>query len=1453
MSEEHGDDMNFNELVGSLLSSHNADKGCSDGDIEHDNNPDDNQKSLTDKEESGGTIIEDSNAHHVVELPDFRSETNEDEEEDLAAVVASAIQNMDQEPQDEEVPTNDHFTQQEEGHSVENDEDHQQQQEWAQILQQGILNSIDTVRNTDNHIEEHLDQDDENLRRAILESLQELNTEDKVQIEKKQEEVVSEEREEKSKKSSKKSSKKKRKDKPGKSKDHDKEKSVSSKKKHSKDHKKDRNDDNQNLLNFEDVIKGFMQQEGEPPQTEGHQAAEVGDAETQALVEATLKAFERELLGPSGNVASSSHHHKSSLKKKMPTPTSSSSSSKKKSKSKRPDSEPKSVANNSIVKPRASTSTSAPPATSKSKKKKSAKTIEKSQETYEEDEFSRALAEMVNQVVNTSLTEPSIQSTGATETQQDVPSPSSSTVTSFTGVEQPSIPTEQGEDNDETFDLNQIMQKAMAMAFQEQTQEGLETSVMEEFNRGLGDLSVSELLAPGAVPSKQKKAEKSANKKQLPKKGKIKDVNEKGTEIYEDGHVPLMTASKKKKILKAEPSLEEIMRKKYSQIAMAAASAARKRMIEKNKEAKFKVRSERRKARDERRLRKKEEKDRLELERKELEEIVSRGHPYPPDLRLTKSGKPKKPYRRWTQEELEKRASMPPEELGKPREAKKPRKKKSKKLKKIPLSSLKKIPLFNFIRGNVPSAIGQKLNGIEDTLTKIPLQTYRVDINKLAPPNTVTPEEMEKNSSVKEEDTYRQQAGRSNPFAFDAARKTVIRREKIPLHPPWVIPRHPPYALAVARRRRKEKFKKTKDYILSSKKRRQSKEARASLVFNAKSKIVPAILFPIINTLKAAARAKAASGASSEEASKHLMTIIKHTKKSIAQTLALARMHSIKDYSAIKTERDFNELQDKEQSIKRIPIFTLAKIREIDIGGEVSSAHQLSKHQENTNSSIIKIEDEETSNMLAPAIDKQPEVRDGEKAVKNLSGNIEEVTPNMNAIVNISAEDDKQNEEDNISEKVQNEMNSSKNQSADNEPDTSLSNERMSSEKQSQLTLPILINEEAAGGSDLQLPNFKSEGGIGLDINKEFELLRPMIADQNDVNGKEEVRNILEKLVKQQLTNSHGGNIDLPTNLSNIISSTIGELIPGIEEENEEDFEEEAGDYPKRKRHRKGPPPVLNLDGLVPPNNQRFIPKIEEKPQYVPHIGTNVRKPRKKVEQTALQYTFNIPNYKDLQGKRTMLLKRAKEHLTNDEMNILKKEINKERKRKWREANVDKNWEHDLRARLKKRANIKFSEADSADKTKWFEEEIARNLAERGIKQNKDATPDENINGKKNAGFTNLTDNEVLNMIASTLRKLDVARLLERELNEDASSLVDHKRKKVIKSQQDTPHMLTVGRVEERTLEVTVPSYHAQEMTTEETDEIDETGGIKRPYPDDISVTIPILKRPRFLSTEEKK
>lgn len=68
---------------------------------------------------------------------------------------------------------------------------------------------------------------------------------------------------------------------------------------------------------------------------------------------------------------------------------------------------------------------------------------------------------------------------------------------------------------------------------------------------------------------------------------------------------------------------------------------ARKKRWAKNKELKEKEKLERQTAREERRHKKKLEKQRLAEEQEELKKIVERGPPYPPDLRLTKSGKPK--------------------------------------------------------------------------------------------------------------------------------------------------------------------------------------------------------------------------------------------------------------------------------------------------------------------------------------------------------------------------------------------------------------------------------------------------------------------------------------------------------------------------------------------------------------------------------------------------------------------------------------------------------------------------------------------------------------------------------------------------------------------------------------------------------------------------------------------
>lgn len=1443
MSDDRGDDLNFNELVGSLLSSHNADEN---------------------REELGiGTkkpIASNDHENGEVELPEFGGG---EEDDALAAVVANAIQNMDDEPGEVEevnVPREENF---EVGHGDEEQED----QQWAQILQQGILQGA-AGRHDSSQQEEQLDPDDENLRRAILESLGELNVVDR--------EVTEKDSATDTKSKSKKSTKKKKK----KDKDHNKDKSTSTKKK--KPHKKDKagKDD---LLDFDDVIKGFMRQGAEVPEAE--ESEEVGDAETQALVEATLKAFERELL--SSQTAPFAAKPKTSSKKKSTAKTISTTAK----------DDDKGAAKAIATSAAESSNVVSEAPKKKKKKKKQSKGAEKSKDVYEEDEFSRALAEMVNEVVKTSLTDKTTEAPEIPE--ESIPTiPEPIATSPEDQIEQP-VDADQGAQGEETFDLNQIMQKAMSMAFQEQTQENLDNVAMEEFNRGLRDLNVSEILTTG----KQKKKSKSPRRKISTEKSRLAGTTD---------------SSKKKITPKPAIPAEEALRKKYSQAATAAAAAARKRIAAKNKVSRLQMKSERKKAREERKLQKKQAKEQLELERKELELIVAKGPPYPPDLRLTKSGKPKKPYRRWTLEEMEKRASMPPGELQNVGKVKKPRKKKSKKLKKMPLSTLKKIPIFNFIRGNATTDVKNNLKDGDETVRELPLQTYHLDINKLAPPDTVSPEQWEKERRIKEEQVIVPKSNGSAQFAFDAARKTVVRREKIPLHPPWIIPSQVPFALPVARRRRKERLKEPKRAHRSLRERRKSREGRASFSSNVRAKIIPAVLLPIIKTLKAAARAKSASGASSEEASRHLVTIIRHTKRSIAQTLSMARRQSVRNYTAIKSESDLDK-RPSEAGIKKaakIPIFSLARIKQIDTSEDDSVKLQKANKFSPT---VIKLEDEHSledfekkTKKLSPeeqhithkgqAIDRQDSAGAQETPQQVLSPDdsmIDETLREHSAADNhTSAEREysQENETQPADEQEvssthmtfpenskENHVESSHTDSRDDVPgihqemdkkESSDTKDDVSREKARRLAEEGHLDPAANETSTIhqtsnveshpvespskhgRLSLLKTEVSEGASLDQSSLTFLKDTLDQSDLKGEQKVLDVLDSLVKDHLTNSDENSVGLPADVRNIISATIEELIPAIDEQ-----ETRIEDEPQPKR-RKGPPPVLNLDGLVPPNSLHIIPKIEEtpRPSVVKKASPKVKKPRKKAEQPVLLYAFDVPDFKNMQGRRTMLLKRAKNHLTNDEMNILKKEINKERKRKWRDANVEKNWENDLRARMKKRANAKFGENDSLEKGKWYQDEVNKSLAERGIKQEDIDKANDGNSDKKNIGSTNLSDNEVLNMIASTLNKLDVARLLEQELNEDAANFPENKingKKKGVSSKEMSTATRSIEGVEHSN--VMIPPYNEHESFHEEvincnaTEELDETGNAKRPYPDDIPVSVPLMKRPKALSTQEDK
>ncbi|KAG0207134.1 hypothetical protein BGX28_001565 [Mortierella sp. GBA30] len=68
---------------------------------------------------------------------------------------------------------------------------------------------------------------------------------------------------------------------------------------------------------------------------------------------------------------------------------------------------------------------------------------------------------------------------------------------------------------------------------------------------------------------------------------------------------------------------------------------------------------------------------------------------------------------------------------------------------------------------------------------------------------------------------------------------------------------------------------------------------------------------------------------------------------------------------------------------------------------------------------------------------------------------------------------------------------------------------------------------------------------------------------------------------------------------------------------------------------------------------------------------------------------------------------------------------NRERKKRWREANEDRNKDNDLRCRVNKRANKLFGKGEMEHKTRWIEEEFKKRQTkrrEKEIKKNPNAT-----------------------------------------------------------------------------------------------------------------------------------
>ncbi|GMM57215.1 Spp41 protein [Maudiozyma humilis] len=1302
MSEEHHDgDFSFNELIENILTNdkeeHHPEEHSGDG-----------------GDGSAGANTTDqghADGEEDIEMPDF------DGTEDLVAAVANAMQDIDHGHEDSDVNTHEHAPGNEEASAED-----QQHNEWARILQQGLMQEEEGHEEEQGHApEEHheahtadnlqntldqLDRDDENLRMAIMQSLHGIEEEPEVQAP----ETAAPKTKNKAKKSKTKAKTK------TKTKTKDKDEKASPKKKKTAKHKKKDKEVPETELNFNDVIEGLMKERDDQHEHTGDE----DDADARALVEETLKAFERELLSPSTEETAT----------------------KTKSKAAKKDKKEKKDKAAATKKDKLSSTKKQAKADTKKKKKKKTKAgkkaeKEQSQDEYPEDDFSKVLADMVNQVVSTSLGDESAEgheqedtTTAAATNDNERPHPisiptwSHTQITPYRDESRAEITTtapaaassaSAATGADEPFDLNQIMQNAMAMAFQEQNDQHFDSSVMEEFNRSLGNFTVSDLLSEQTT-AKAKPAKKRAPKKkkaEKPKTSKNRKIVIQPVETVKKPKIP-------KKPAKPKKTREQIFRKKYKAVVTEAAKVARKRNREKNRATRDKLKEEHDKRRAEKKLLKKEALERQAAEQKELAEIVARGPPYPADLRITKKGTPKKPYRRWTPEEMEKRAQMALEKPEKPVKVRKERKKKTKKMKRIPLAALRKIPLFNFVKGNVqiPS---KELNDIEGTLSKIQL-----------------PHGNNTSANV--------------PGGVYIPGKAIAYAENIAFHPPWMIPEHPPLSLPVSIWTPKVVY----DRYMAG--RRHISRARKPVISDAmlRSEILPKTLATVINTLKVAAKARIANGASPEQTLKYIMVIVERTKRSIAQAIS-QRNHSLHQQSVVKEETK----TDGDSGLKKMPIFSLSKIKEVQQNaiaeGNTDAIHSISVKQEQSQEPLESVIDPELMGEKSDEVVTSGESAHDETQEKSV-GQDESVVP--------------------TSEEVE----AADTDGAAKAPVTALDVEQRS----------LLLRGALLGGrfseytskqpSNTETPANSATNNHVIEIEDETDVAKtipkpskiPLIKEEASRDNFVKVEDMVERLMNDQLEPSQDDD-KLTSGLSKIITNTISGLLPRVKKENSR--ENNISLIKVRNQ-------TLNLDGLapLPLTKGRPLSTIKTEPPASTmrqargiranmSAGPKIIAPVAPVEPAKPVPKFDIPDFSGLAGRKGYLMKLVRNTLSEDDMKQFNRELNRERKRKWREVNAIRNWSIDYKSRIRKRANLDFGEAESEKKTKFLDEEFAAHekkvetLTAAAGSSTKGTTP------AKDGKISTISDMDILKILSMDLDKLDVARKLERELNEEQRRL----------------------------------------------------------------------------------
>ncbi|CEP63712.1 Spp41p LALA0_S09e00804g [Lachancea lanzarotensis] len=1513
MSAEQ-EELNLSELVGNLLAAHNEDE-------------------LPSQLEQGHT-------ENIGDIPDLseHSQTNgEFDDEDLAAVVAQAIGGMEgrgtEEADDLEAVQHDGRVQEETGNAGNKEE------EWAQILQQGLLqesqlNAPEHIQGEDEEEEEgeqainvagseHLDNEDEALRRAILESLQGFNVTESQPVppththEPSKVAHKTKDKEKTSRKDKNKDKKAKKSDKASSSKKKAAKKKKESSKKTDKELSKRASTapkktvpeiSDGDLLNFEDVIKGFMEQAGDEtlPQTESSSRDDLGaseglsgvtDAETRSLVENTLRAFENELLfgsKPATSKKSTSHS------RNKPRVTTAAPAPRKPYEGIQPI-----VQTLPLSKPKKTK------AGDHSKKKKTPKKNSKESE-YNEDDFSKALADMVNQVVNTTLSDfqpsirppsgaknlaapslevpteaspsrpvdllatrkPSISEKNPSRSDdirkdsgneslskerrpsderkgvldrfsmhedadqshdhasdlsqvservfqannlEDIPGDS---LLSFPDAKLASAPLDSVEHND-GFDINQIMQNAMAMAFHGQVEQQLSQSDLNGFNRQLQGYDVSGFMDGSRTSTKGKKksskkknsGEKKAKTKSAKKKksldqsdlgrpasmegGSVMDFNDykvkpargeittsTGSDVKSNkpklphkkkistqelsaalqatgGSIPgllddlpkalNMKGSKNfgklKKALTPQPISDKFWRKKYKTAVTEAAAKARRQRMDRNKANRRRLKEVRHVRRQERHKKREEERSNEERERKELEILVARGPPYPPNLRLTKKGVPKKPYRWYTRDEMKsKNSAISAEAMRAWRSRAKALRHSSRK------SALVTRPKKVTIADHTSDKIIQESDDRAKTLVEesaVPIPIIKLQSMEEALSSELPLGLGGKSLKERDESTGRREKKKDN-ISYESVRssKTVVHREKIALHPPWVIPERPPLALPIARRKKKGKVR-ISGSSKSTKSSRRDGNRLGAPSFIAGNKIVPSSLFPIINTLKAAARAKAAAGATPEEASRHLGAMLRNARLTIAQVLARARGRGARDYGSIKTLDDVKSYQSKldHNKSKKTPFFTLGSIKAITEQNEDTVGTRI----DDGSPRAVQCEDKSLMSK-EPLISKVA----GDKEIRE-SASIP--APNL--------EDDRKEDS---SSQITSDATKLPRKSTDE--DTRYSSSLLNEDKPKTLEMsPGTSRDQALSKSRVDYshdPEIKQEVSepplkkVKSSQVVKLEEIEPLLIDERGA------------LSKDAITPPPAGD-DLPPEVKAELARAINDIVNPPEK--------------SRKKYTRRTTPVLNLEGLVPPTSLISKIKPEGMDDALRHgklsnsslthdnlrplspliikAEARTKTPMPSKPAFEIKHKFDIPT-KNIEGQPMPLipiLKRAKNLLTTDDLTKLKKAMTNERKRKWREVNATKNKDHDLRARLKKRANALFGSLESTPKTSWFNQEYSK----RSLKI--EVETDEKTKLPTQELSTSITDHEVLNMIVCLLDKEDVARAIENQIKTEASKV----------------------------------------------------------------------------------